>query len=461
VQVVLAYYWAWFCRKWKGIVERDRKPCRGAVLAVLLVLSCLVVQSVRPLNADGAPGRVIDLYTQKAPFDGKGINQSSDAFEPQELVVLYANVTYNGFPVPQKSVAFQVIGPVNPVQNVTRALGSNDTDQNGIAQFSFRILSPSDNVESVFGEWLAIATVSIADQTVLDTLPFQVGWIIRITNVETFNEQLQPQTLFLRQKTVVFNLTVENIALTQKSATIGVDVQDSATHTIIQLQKEDMVFPPGTTYLTVSSQIPVTATLGEASILAAAYTKPPESGGVPYSPAISGMFEIITRDVAITAVKPSSMVVTSGQTLNITITARNKGNETESFGVTAYYDNTPIDRKLVSGLAPQTETDIVFEWNTSSIPPGTYVIKGVADTVPGEIEVDTADNTLVDGTVTIITPIIPPTLPLIISFWIVLLFMFIIDLIASLILLLFIGYLRRRRRKRRGRSFTVLGHPHV
>jgi hypothetical protein len=460
VQVALPRYRAWFCRRWKGILEGNRNPCRAAVLTVLLVLSCLVVQSVIPLSADGASGRFIDLYTQKAPFDGKGINQSSDAFEPQELVVLYANVTYNGAPVAQKSVAFQVIGPLNPVQNVTRALGSNGTDQNGIAQFSFRIPSPSDNVESIFGEWFAIATVGIADQTVLDTLTFQVGWIIRITNVETLNEELQLQTRFLRQKTVVFNLTIENIALTQKSATIGVEVQDSANHTIIQLQKESIVFQPGITYWTASSQIPVTATLGRASILASAFTKPPESGGVPYSPAISATFEIITRDVAITAVKPSSMLVTSGQTVNVTITARNKGNETESFGVTAYYDSTPIDRKLISGLAPQTETDIVFEWNTSGIPPGTYVIKGVADTVPGEIEADTIDNTFVDRTVTIASPIIPPILPFIIAYWMILL-MFILDVIASLILLLFLGYLRRRRRKRRSRSFTVVSHPHV
>ena len=458
MQVTLAHVWALPAEEGKSMLESARRPRKAniAMLAVLLILAASVVQPARPVAVSAASGRVIDLYTQKAPFDGKGINQSSDAFEPQELVVLYALVTYNDGPVAQKLVAFQVNGPANPLWNIT-TVGSASTGQDGIAQFSFRIPWPSDDPEKkIFGKWFAIATVSIADQTVIDTLTFQVGWIIKITNIETLNDQLKPQTRFLRREAIVFNLTVENIALTEKSATITIDVQDATNHPIIHIQKENLVFQPGTTYLTVSSQIPTTATIGQASISAAAYTWPPENGGVLYSPAFSATFEIITRDVAITAVKPSSTFVTSGQTLNITVTAKDKGNETESFNVTAYYDKTPIGKILVAGLAPQMQTNIIFEWNTSGIPSGNYVISGVADTVEGEIE--TADNTYVDGTVTIV----PSLLPFIIPDWIILLFMFVIALIASLILLLFLGYLRRRRRRKpASRLFIVVAHPHI
>ena len=458
MQVTLAHVWALPAEEGKSMLESARRPRKAniAMLAVLLILAALVVQPARPVAVSAASGRVIDLHTQKAPFDGKGMNQSSDAFEPQESVVLYALVTYNDAPVAQKLVAFQVNGPANPLWNIT-TVGSASTGQDGIAQFSFRIPWPSDDPEKkIFGKWFAIATVSIADQTVIDTLTFQVGWIIKITNIETLNDQLKPQTRFLRREAIVFNLTVENIALTEKSATITIDVQDATNHPIIHIQKENLVFQPDTTYLTVSSQIPTTATIGQASISAAAYTWPPENGGVLYSPAFSATFEIITRDVAITAVKPSSTFVTSGQTLNITVTANDKGHETESFNVTAYYDNTPIGKILVAGIAPQMQTNIIFEWNTSGIPSGNYVISGVADTVEGEIE--TADNTYVDGTVTIV----PSLLPFIIPDWIILLFMFVIALIASLILLLFLGYLRRRRRRKpSSRLFTVVAHPHI
>ena len=458
MQVTLAHVWALPAGEGKGMLESARRPRKAniAMLAVLLILAALVVQPARPVAVSAASGRVIDLYTQKAPFDGTGINQSSDAFEPQDSVVLYALVTYNDAPVAQKLVAFQVNGPANPLLNIT-TVGSASTGQDGIAQFSFRIPWPSENPEEqIFGKWFVKATVDIAEQTVVDTLTFQVGWIIKITNVETLNDQLKPQTRFLRREAIVFNLTVENIALTEKSATITIDVQDATNHPIIHVQKENLVFQPGTTYLTVSSQIPTTATIGQASISAAAYTWPPENGGVLYSPAFSATFEIITRDVAMTAVKPSSTFVTSGQTLNITVTVENKGNETESFNVTAYYDNTPIGKILVAGISPQMQTNIIFEWNTSGVPSGNYVISGVADTVEGEIE--TADNTYVDGAVTIV----PSILPFIIPDWIILLFMFVVALIASLILLLFLGYLRRRRRRKQSsRLFTVVAHPHI
>jgi hypothetical protein len=436
--------------------EKKRNLCGTAILAVVLVITCAVAQSARPIAANATSGRAIDLYTQKTPFNGKGINQSSDAFEPQELVVLYALVTYNDAPVAQKLIAFQVIGPANLMQNITTG-GSGITDQDGIANFSFRIPWPNDNPEEkILGTWFAIATVSIADQTVMDTLTFQVGWIVKITHISTLNASLQPQTRFLRRETVTFNLTVENIAMTERSATITVDVQDASSHPIMHVQEDEVVFQPGISYLTVSSQIPVTATIGPASISASAYTAPPESGGVLYSPAISATLEIITRDVAITAVKPSRTSVTSGETLYIEVTAKNKGNETESFNVTACYDNTHIGKELVAELAPQEETKIVFLWDTSGIRAGSYVISAVADTVEGEIE--TADNTFVDGSVTIFSP----SSSFVVSYWIILLFIFFIALMGSLVLMLFLGYLRRRRRRRPfNRLFTIMARPHI
>jgi hypothetical protein len=448
-------YWALRYSRSKSMLGTGMGFRKAIILGVLVALMNLAVQSTRPIAVMAQSGRVVDLYTQKSPFDGRGINQSSDAFQPQELVVLHALVTYNDAPVAQKLVAFQVYGPSNPLQNIT-IIGSASSGQDGIAEFSFRIPWPNVNPEEqVFGRWFAIATVSIADQTVIDTLTFQVGWIIRITNITTLDASGQPQTRFLRGQTVTFNLTIENIALTEKSATITIDAQDGANHPMIHIQKENLIFQPGITYLNASGQIPLTATIGRASVLAAAYTMPPENGGILYSPAISAAFEIMTRDVAVTAVRPSSMFVTSGETLNITITVENKGNFTESFNVTAYYDNTPIGKKLVD-LSPQTEADIVILWNTSGVSSGNYMISGVADNVPGEIE--TGDNTYVDGTVTILAS----PLPSLAIYWKILVFMFIVALIASLILFFFIGCLmRRRRRKRIERPFMVIAHPHV
>jgi hypothetical protein len=404
--------------------------------------------------SSASSGRVVDVFTQKTPFDGKGANQSSDAFEPQELVILYALVTYNDYPVALKLVAFQANGPPNPLENVT-AIGSATTNDGGVAEFSFRITWPSENPEAkVLGEWRVVATVSIADQTVVDTLTFQVAWILRITSITTLNASFEPQNRFLRQSLIVFDVVVENIARVAKVATIAIDVLDEIQNPIIHVQKENLLFQSGRTHLNASSQIPADAAVGLATAWASAYTAPVEQGGSLYSPAVSTSFEILGpgRDVAIVGVTPSKTDVIRGEPVQITVTAKNKGNETESFNVTLYYDNVVIDRKRVSDLSPGAETQLLFQWNTSDVNPGEYVIKAIADTVRGETNIE--DNIFVDGTVTIES---------LFNFNIIILILIVILLlIASLLFLLCYSRKRRRRRKKQPQPYyTIASRPHV
>lgn len=52
------------------------------------------------------------------------------------------------------------------------------------------------------------------------------------------------QTEFQREETVVLNLTVRNIALTPKLATVIVTVYDVAAYPITYIEKENLVFQP-------------------------------------------------------------------------------------------------------------------------------------------------------------------------------------------------------------------------
>jgi len=97
------------------------------------------------------------------------------------------------------------------------------------------------------------------------------------------------------------------------------------------------------------------------------------------------------HDVAIKGVTPSKTVVGQGYSLSIHMTTKNYGNFTETFNVTAYYDDTPIETKTVTNLPPGEETTITFTWNTASVPYGNYTITANATQVPGET--DTTDNT--------------------------------------------------------------------
>jgi len=122
-----------------------------------------------------------------------------------------------------------------------------------------------------------------------------------------------------------------------------------------------------------------------------------------------------SHDVAISSVTTSTTKAYVGQIVDINVTAKNDGTETETFNVTAYFNITAIETKKVTNLAPNAEIILTFNWNTTNVTPGNYTIKAVASTVPGET--DTADNTYIDGSVKVIKSpvayfIYSPTIPL-------------------------------------------------
>ena len=85
----------------------------------------------------------------------------------------------------------------------------------------------------------------------------------------------------------------------------------------------------------------------------------------------------------------------------INVTVQNHGDFAETFGVSLYANTGVISTKSVS-LAKGASAILLFKWDTTSWFKGSYTIKAVAQTVPGET--DTGDNTLIDGTAMISIP---------------------------------------------------------
>ncbi len=107
-----------------------------------------------------------------------------------------------------------------------------------------------------------------------------------------------------------------------------------------------------------------------------------------------------THDIAVVSVKPSLTRVAAGELVHITVVTKNEGTTTETFNVTAHYDNATIGELPVTDLAPGNRTILIFAWNTTGVPVGTYNIKATASSVLGETDI--ADNVLIsDDTVTI------------------------------------------------------------
>ena len=351
--------------------------------------------------------RVIDLYTQKEPHEGRGLNQPSDAFAPQDEVFLYAEAMYNEDPVENRLVAFEIYGPVNPVSNVTLSR-TGTTNASGIAGVSFRLPWPAEDAETVtFGVWTVYAVVEIAEESVQDTLTFRVGWIVNIVSLATVNVDLQPQTRFSRETCVGVELGLRNIAMLPRSATITIATYDNLSVPIGDIALNDFEVEPGDTYFYLQCVLPIPAwaDLGWATVRAMAFTAPLADGGVAYCPEMSTVFSITWCDVAVASVVPSATAVDVGDVVNVTVRAVNEGFEMESFDLRVYCNEILVGELWVVDLAPSEEREFVFVWNTSGLAVGDYTVVANASVVPGEIDVD--DNSLVDGVVTVVVPAAP------------------------------------------------------
>jgi len=107
----------------------------------------------------------------------------------------------------------------------------------------------------------------------------------------------------------------------------------------------------------------------------------------------------VPHNVAITSVTPSATEVFAAQIVNINVVSKNLGTTTEDFNVTVCYDSQVIGIETLTDIAPDEETTLQFVWDTSGVPSSTYVIKALADVVPGETII--WNNIYVDSTVNI------------------------------------------------------------
>jgi len=162
---------------------------------------------------------------------------------------------------------------------------------------------------------------------------------------------------------------------------------------------------------------------------------------------LSPLVEIL-HDVSVVNVTVAPSVVKVGEEVVVTVVVKNEGTEIESFNVTAYFDDHDqvISTFLVSSLASEDETGILFVWNTSGVAPGVYTVSARAASVPNEINVE--DNVLTDGVVKVTSDFLPPIIP----YWLIDLLLFIIIL---LIMFLVIVFLYRRKKQKDSRESFI------
>jgi hypothetical protein len=379
-------------------------------LAITLVTILVVILSFipkKPVFSKGAGGS-IDLFTQKEPFSGKGLNMPSDAFGPEEVVILYALVEYNGYPQQNLVVTFYIQNPDNSSFSRTAI-----TNASGIASINFTIPHKCPPYENeTFGEWFSMASVLIGDDVFQDTLTFKVDWIVKLISVKTIDSNFTYQNAFGITGDVGLEIVLKNIAMTYKNVTLGIVVQDELEVPVSSLEIMDFEMPPNekTIFLYCRLNIPKWAHVGKARVFVSAFTAPPGQSGVPYCPGISREFFITVfeplklefHDVAIVKVVPSTNLVNVGEQIRIDVKVRNEGTEFESFNVSLQINDQTIGTSSVLNLAPYSSKTLNFIFNTSLVDPGEYIITATAPIL--QKEVDVADNTFIDGTIVVKRP---------------------------------------------------------
>lgn len=111
----------------------------------------------------------------------------------------------------------------------------------------------------------------------------------------------------------------------------------------------------------------------------------------------------LVHDVTVVYVEHSASLVYAGTTVEITVTVRNEGGATETFDVTAHYNDTAIGTQAVLDLGVGAEENLTFSWNTvDATLYVNYEIKAEASVVQNETDV--FDNIYVDGTIKVKMP---------------------------------------------------------
>ena len=366
---------------------------RTGISLVLIILS--MMSTVALFGKSSASfGLVVDAYTQKAPYNGVGINQPSDPFSPNEKVIIYAKVTYNGWPCASQLVTFAMLPPSSDFPFIL----SNWTDENGIAICVFRAHL------NYMGQWTVNVTTSIgADIFSYDVLTFNVTWVVNIEHVQILDKDFSPKDTFIHGETVNIGLELENEALSPKNVTIEATFFDSAGTCIMNATDTTEVFHGNNTVFIIGGKIPSWAMPGNASLAINIYDRPPELGGQPYSPGVSETFRIGLTDLAIVEFAASPTQVRMGEPVKLTIKVRNEGESAQTFNLRIFVNESLTNELPVKDLEAGSQRIVILTLNTSDMSVGTYIVKAYIPPVYGEKDI--SDN---EKTVSIHVIVIPP-----------------------------------------------------
>jgi hypothetical protein len=227
------------------------------------------------------------VFTQRG---GTGHLAPSDAFAPEELLILYSNVTYSDLPVQNKSVTFEIH---DALANVRATLG-NYTNASGVATASFRLPAsglPGVEDPSVFGNWTVVSTADLDGNVVSDAVTFECGWLVKVVSVEPgthVNGDWYSKTVFHKLEPLEVIVTLTSICFSSRNVYLSVDYFDGQGYPFFDSGLQYIKMGRTAENVTVRlERIPTWTRVGNARLQALVTSKPVEEGGTPLCPSVS------------------------------------------------------------------------------------------------------------------------------------------------------------------------------
>jgi hypothetical protein len=231
--------------------------------------------------------------TPMGTLSGTGANQPGRPYAPQDLVHLQAYVVFGGNPVQGKIVEWQINISSGPSKGQCILFMTSQTNTTGYAELYFRIASICPIPNAYFGKWDIYTAVSIAQVTYNDTMEFDMGYILSLSNMVATNS---PQKVL---NYITFNVTISNIDWISVPTYMILVCYDTNQVPIEQeiiylndVAGETQFCHPMNTTVTISSYIPKWAFVGTGTAYINLFTGLPALGGVPFCPEASATYYI-------------------------------------------------------------------------------------------------------------------------------------------------------------------------
>ncbi len=264
------------------------------------------------------PGGVLDIWTQNG---GQGPNVDASSFGPQQLVDIYAYVSYNGAPVVDKTVTFDVY-----LDGVYQSFTTAQTDQSGIAIGQYRLPWQDSDPTQYFGEMTISSSVDVAQVVLTDSCSFYYGYQLQVDSVVITNGATGSAPTFNRygdgMNTVDATVTVTNTMWNSQVFWLTGTIYDNNNVPVASFIAQETIGAgvpisgntntwqnTNTQTYQITLTIPTWAYVGTATLYVNIFNGNPEQNGVAWSPQVQAPLVITASYPNIVIVNPPTQVM--------------------------------------------------------------------------------------------------------------------------------------------------------